>query len=47
MKEEEIIGLAYFTVIFMTLVMITGSCLMKRLDSLAEAIEEADKKYTD
>lgn len=47
MYEQEIIGFTYITVIFMTLVMITGSCLMKRLDSLAEAIDEADKKYID
>jgi hypothetical protein len=43
--EEELIGFAYFTIIFMTLGMITASCLMRRIDSLAEAIDEADKKY--
>ena len=45
MYEEELIGFAYFTVIFLTLGMITGACLMCRIDSLAHAIEEADKKY--
>jgi len=45
--KDEIIGLVYFTVIFTTLFMLTGACLMKRLDSLAHAIEEADKKYID
>jgi len=45
MKDEDIIGLAYFTVIFMTLAMITGACLMKRIDSLAHAIEKADERY--
>jgi hypothetical protein len=45
--KDELIGLAYFTVIFVTLGMITGACLMRRLDSLAHAIEEADKKYID
>jgi len=47
MYEEEIIGFAFFTVIFTTLLMLTGACLMKRLDSLAHAIDEADKKYID
>jgi len=47
MYKEEIIGFVYFTVIFLTLGMITGACLMRRIDSLAHAIEEADKKYID
>jgi hypothetical protein len=47
MYEEQIIGFAFFSVIFTTLLMLTGACLMKRLDSLAHAIDEADKKYID
>jgi hypothetical protein len=47
MYEEQIIGFAYFTVIFTTLLMLTGACLMKRLDALGNAIAEADKKYID
>jgi len=43
--KEELIGFAYFTVIFLTLGMITGACLMRRIDDLAHAIDEADKKY--
>jgi len=27
--------------------MITAACLMRKIDSLAHAMEEADKKYTD
>jgi hypothetical protein len=45
--KDEIIGLAYFTVIFLTLGMITGACLMRRIDALAHAIDAADKKYID
>ena len=45
--KDEIIGLAYFTVIFLTLGMITASCLMRRIDALAHAIDAADKKYID
>ena len=45
--KDEIIGLAYFTIIFTTLLMLTGACLMRRIDSLAHAIDEADKKYID
>jgi len=47
MYEEQIIGFAYFTVIFTTLLMLTGACLMRRIDSLANTIEEIDKKYID
>ena len=47
MYEEEIIGFAYFTVIFLTLGMLTGACLMRRIDALAHAIDEVDKKYID
>jgi hypothetical protein len=43
----ELIGFAIFTLTFLTLGMLTGACLMRRIDSLARAIEEADKKYTD
>jgi len=43
---EELIGFAIFTLTFITLGMITGACLMRRIDSLAYALEEADKKYT-
>jgi hypothetical protein len=42
---EELIGFAYFTVIFMTFGMIVGACLMRRIDSLARVIEEIDEKY--
>jgi len=45
--KDEIIGLVYFTVIFLTLGMITASCLMRRIDALACAVEELDKKYID
>ena len=45
--KDEIIGLAYFTIIFTTLLMLTGACLMRRIDSLANVIEEIDKKYID
>jgi len=44
---EDLIGLAYFTVIFMTMGMIAGACLVRRLDALARAIDDADKKYID
>jgi len=44
---QELIGFAIFTLTFLTLGMLTGACLMRRIDSLARAIEEADKKYTD
>jgi len=44
---QELIGFAIFTLTFITLGMITGACLMRRIDSLAQALEEADKKYTD
>jgi hypothetical protein len=44
---QELIGFAYFTIAFITLGMLTGACLMRRIDSLAYALEEADKKYTD
>jgi len=45
--KDELIGLAYLIVIVGTLGMITASCLMRRIDSLAHAIDEADKKYID
>jgi hypothetical protein len=44
---EDLIGLAYLTVIFTTFGLITGACLMRRLDALARAIDDADKKYID
>jgi hypothetical protein len=44
---QELVGFAIFTMTFMLLGMITGACLMRRIDSLAHALEEADKKYTD
>jgi hypothetical protein len=47
MYEEELIGFAIFTTMFLALGMITGACLMRRIDSLAHAIEDADKRYTD
>jgi hypothetical protein len=43
--KDELVGLTYLVIIFGTLVMITGSCLMRRIDSLAHAIDEVDKKY--
>jgi len=42
---EDLIGLAYFTVIFMTMGMIAGACLMRRLDSLARAIDDHAEKF--
>lgn len=45
MNEQDLIGFAIFTTIFMTLGMITGACLMRRIDSLAYAIEKADERY--
>jgi hypothetical protein len=47
MYEEELIGFAIFMTTFLALGMLTGACLMRRIDSLAHALEEADKKYTD
>ena len=47
MYEEELIGFAIFMTTFLALGMLTGACLMRRIDSLAYALEEADKKYTD
>jgi len=44
---QELIGFAIFTTTFLALGMITGACLMRRIDSLAHALEAADKKYTD
>jgi hypothetical protein len=44
---QELVGFAIFMTAFITLGMITGACLMRRIDSLARALEEADKKYTD
>lgn len=45
MDSQDLLGFAYFTLIFMTLGMLTGACLMRRIDSLAEAIEQAEDKY--
>jgi hypothetical protein len=45
MDSQDLLGFAYFTIIFMTLGMLTGACLMRRIDSLAEAIEESENKY--
>ena len=42
---EDLIGFAYFTVIFMTFGMITGACLMRALDSLARAIDDHAEKF--
>jgi hypothetical protein len=42
---DDLLGFAYFTVIFMTFGLITGACLMRRLDSLARAFDDADKKF--
>jgi len=47
MYEEELTGFAIFMTSFMALGMITGACLMRRIDALAYALEAADKKYTD
>jgi hypothetical protein len=47
MYEEELIGFAIFMTTFLALGMLTGACLMRRIDSLAHALEEVDKKYTD
>jgi hypothetical protein len=44
---EDLIGFAYFTVIFMTFGLITGACLMRRLDSLSRAIDEHAEKFID
>jgi len=46
-KMNELIGFAIFMIAFTTLGMLTSACLMRRIDSLAHALEEADKKYTD
>ena len=45
MDNQDLIGFAYFTVIFMTLGMITGACLMRALDAMARAIEEDEERY--
>ena len=42
---QELIGFAIFTITFITLGMLTGACLMRRIDALAYALEAADKKY--
>ena len=44
---QELSGFAIFMTTFLTLGMITAACLMRRIDSLAYALEAADKKYTD
>jgi hypothetical protein len=42
---DELLGFAYFTVIFMTFGMITGACLMRALDSLARAIDDHAERF--
>lgn len=44
---NELIGFAYFMTVFMAFGFVTGACLMRRIDALAHALENADKKYTD
>jgi len=41
-QNEQIIGFAIFCVLFTTLLMITGSCLMIRIDALARVLENDD-----
>lgn len=45
MDDQDLIGFAIFMTIFMTFGMITGACLMRRIDALAHAIEKDDEKY--
>jgi len=42
---DELIGLAYFTLIFFTIGIVTSACLKRRIDDLIIALEDADKKY--
>ena len=45
LQMEDLIGFAYFTVIFMTFGLLTGACLMRRIDALARAIDEHAEKF--
>ena len=45
MDSQDLIGFAYLTLIITTLGMITGACLMRRIDAIAHAIDEIDKRY--
>lgn len=45
MDSQGLLGFAIFTIAFITLGMLTGACLMRRIDDLAHAIEKDDERY--
>jgi hypothetical protein len=42
---DELVGLAYFTLIFFAIGIVTSACLKRRIDDLIIALEDTDKKY--
>lgn len=40
MDSQDVVGFVYLTLIVTTLAMITGSCLMRRIDAIAHAIDK-------